>query len=176
MNGLKGLLTILAVATIAVVALAFSSKEPAITGSEAVDASSADNPTMPTFNLSYQDAKVDGVQGSYCSPVAPFTRKEDFQNAVLYHVPGQQMAFFNCDGVRLYLSAPNHRESTSNGFRYLKVDSIENAWKSLEENGADVVSQPRVVQYAPNHNLWMAFFNDTDGNTAAIMSEVPTSA
>jgi methylmalonyl-CoA/ethylmalonyl-CoA epimerase len=31
---------------------------------------------------------------------------------------------------------------------------------------------PHLVARMPDHELWMAFFDDTEGNTLALMSEV----
>jgi hypothetical protein len=32
---------------------------------------------------------------------------------------------------------------------------------------------PRLIAAMPDHDLWMAFFRDSEGNLQALMSEVP---
>ncbi|MDP6451759.1 MAG: hypothetical protein QF898_00495 [SAR202 cluster bacterium] len=182
MNDLSKLGTILTVMAVILAALAISGNASVISdnGIGGVYASGVADPgvrsSTPVANLGYLDETFDGAQSGYCNPAAPFTRKEDFQIAFLNHAPGEQRAFFNCDGARLYLPAPERPEIRSQGFTLLSVESIDSAWSSLEENGLDVVSQPRVVRQDGNRELWMAFFNDRDGNPAAIMSEVQSPA
>lgn len=40
----------------------------------------------------------------------------------------------------------------------------------------DPESQARLVTRMEDHDLWMAFFEDSEGNTMALMSEVPRTA
>ncbi|MGH3075916.1 MAG: VOC family protein, partial [Gaiellales bacterium] len=42
---------------------------------------------------------------------------------VLFEVPGQGMAFFDCQGVRLYLGAAESPEFTSKPLIYFRADS-----------------------------------------------------
>jgi hypothetical protein len=181
MNGIKGLVTILAIGMAVLVVVMFGSNEPSVTYSDAVepthDSSEGVNVApISKANLGYQDDSFDAALVSYCTPVSPFTQKSDFQQAFLYGDPNENWSFYDCDGIRRYLPVPTKSGFESIGFAYLTVDSIEDAWRSFEKNGVDIVSQPRVVHHVADRNLWMAFFNDADGNTAAIMSEVSTSA
>ena len=181
MNGIKALVTFLGIGLVAFVVVTFGSNESSMTYSDAVepthDSSNGGNfAPMPTANLGYQDESFDAALVSYCTPVSPFTQKSNFQQAFLNGDPNENWSFYNCDGVRRYLPVPTESEFEAIGFAFLTVDSIDDAWRSFEENGVDIVSQPQVVHHVADRNLWMAFFNDTDGNTAAVMSEVPTSA
>jgi hypothetical protein len=36
-----------------------------------------------------------------------------------------------------------------------------------------IVESPRVIAPMPDHDLWMSFFRDTEGNVMSLMSEVP---
>jgi len=42
----------------------------------------------------------------------------------------------------------------------------------MKARGAEVESEPHLVAKMPDHELWMAFFKDTEGNFFALMSEV----
>jgi predicted enzyme related to lactoylglutathione lyase len=91
---------------------------------------------------------------------------------LLFQVP-PKMAFFDCGGVRLMLSLPEEAEFDHPGsVLYYKVDDIHGAWAALREGGADLREEPHLLAKMPDHDLWMAFFRDTEGNTLALMSEV----
>ena len=91
----------------------------------------------------------------------------------LFRVPGQPMAFFECDGVRLYLGVPESEEFRSRGVLYFTVDDIEEAHRVLAERGVAFRDGPHVVHRTEDAELHMAFFNDPDGNNLALMAEVP---
>jgi methylmalonyl-CoA/ethylmalonyl-CoA epimerase len=94
----------------------------------------------------------------------------------LFEAP-PQMAFFECGGTRLMLSAVEGAGPAAgqqfNSILYYTVDDIHGAARDLERRGARVERQPHVVAPLPAADLWMAFFRDPDGNLFALMSEVP---
>ena len=84
-----------------------------------------------------------------------------------------KLAFFDCGGVRLMLSLPEEPEFDHPGsILYFKVADIHVTWAALREGGADLRSEPHLVARMPDHELWIAFFKDPEGNTLALMSEV----
>ena len=91
----------------------------------------------------------------------------------LFRVPGQPMAFFDCDGVRLYLGVPESEAYRARGMLYFTVDDIQEAHRALTERGVSFRDPPHVVHRTEDRELHMAFFTDPDGNNLALMSEVP---
>lgn len=91
----------------------------------------------------------------------------------LFRVPGQPMAFFDCDGVRLYLGKPESPEFRSNPVVYFRVDDIDTAYIALEERGVEFRDRPHVVHRTEDSELRMTFFNDPDGTNLVLMAEVP---
>ncbi|MGH3664670.1 MAG: VOC family protein [Egibacteraceae bacterium] len=89
---------------------------------------------------------------------------------LLFRVPGQPMAFFDCDGIRLYLGEPEP-EFRSHPLLYFHVDGIEEAHHDLSERGVAFIDQPHVVHREGATELWMAFFRDPDGTVLALMEE-----
>ncbi len=90
---------------------------------------------------------------------------------LLFQVP--KMAFFDAGGVRLMLGLPEGPEfDHPSSVIYFKVDDIRSAHATLTERQVAFVDQPHLVAKLPDHELWMAFFRDTEGNTLALMSEV----
>ena len=91
---------------------------------------------------------------------------------LLFQAP-PKLAFFDCGGIRLMLSLPEEAEFDHPGsILYYKVDDIQGTWAALRDHGADLRGEPHLVARMPDHELWMAFFRDTEGNTLALMSEV----
>jgi catechol 2,3-dioxygenase-like lactoylglutathione lyase family enzyme len=91
----------------------------------------------------------------------------------LFGVPGQPMAFFDCDGVRLYLGVPESEEFRSRGVLYFTVQDIAEAHLALVDRGVTFRDEPHLVHRTEDRELHMAFFTDPDGNNLALMSEVP---
>ncbi len=88
----------------------------------------------------------------------------------LFQVP--KLAFFELDGIRLMLGlaeAPEHDHPGS--ILYFKVTDIEAAATELEGRGVSFMSPPHLIAKMPDHELWMAFFDDTEGNTLGLMEE-----
>ena len=82
------------------------------------------------------------------------------------------LAFFDCDGVRLMLDVPEDKEFARHGsVLYFKVPDIDAAYKELTAAGVPFRGEPHLIAKLPDHELWMAFFDDTEGNTLALMHE-----
>ncbi len=91
----------------------------------------------------------------------------------LFEAPN--MAFFDCDGVRLMLSAPETSEfDHAPSVLYFKVPDIRLAHRELVGRSVRFEGEPHLITRMPTHELWMAFFRDVENNVLALMSEVPT--
>lgn len=79
-------------------------------------------------------------------------------------------AFFDCGGVRLYLSAgdPAH-----NSLLYFRVRDIEAEVEALRGRGVAIKSAPhRIHVHDDGTEEWMAFFNDPEGGPFGLMSVI----
>ena len=81
------------------------------------------------------------------------------------------LAFFDCDGVRLMLSAAQSGTPSGNSVLYFTVEDIQGCCAELTERGVAVGNGPVLVHSAADYELWMAFFEDPSGNTVAVMEE-----
>lgn len=88
----------------------------------------------------------------------------------LFAAPGA--AFFDADGVRLYLAAPEDAEFAGRATLYFRVNDIHEAVATLEGRGVSFGEGPHVVHRDGTMTLWMAFAKDPDGNNVGLMSEV----
>jgi predicted enzyme related to lactoylglutathione lyase len=91
----------------------------------------------------------------------------------LFSVP-PNLAFFDCDGIRLMLSLPARPEfDHPSSILYFKVDDIQQAAETLMDRGVSFVEQPEFVANMGSYDLWIGAFRDSENNVLAIMSEVP---
>lgn len=91
---------------------------------------------------------------------------------LLFEVP--KMAFFDCAGVRLMLAVAESGEfDHPASILYYRVDQIQNVAEILKAQGVNFLSAPHVAARLPQHELWLGFFRDSEGNTLALMEEVP---
>lgn len=90
---------------------------------------------------------------------------------LLYEFPG--LAFFDCGGVRLMLAEPEKKEfDHPASIIYYRVGDIQQASRTLIDKGIELEHEPRIIATMPDHDLWMFFVRDTEGNLIGLMSEV----
>ncbi len=110
-------------------------------------------------------------------PVADVERAVAFYRDVLrmrflFQAP-PALGFFDCGGVRLMLDASGAAEGAgSGGVLYYTVDDLSAAFEMLTARGVAFEAEPHLVARMPDHELWMAFLRDPDGNLIGLMSEV----
>ena len=85
---------------------------------------------------------------------------------------GPDLAFFQCGDVRLMLSPPSKPEYDHAGsIVYYKVLNLAGTHASIVAKGTAFEAGPHLVAKMPDHELWMAFLHDTEGNLLALMEE-----
>jgi methylmalonyl-CoA/ethylmalonyl-CoA epimerase len=99
-----------------------------------------------------------------------------YQNALglklLFKAP-PGLAFFDCGGVRLMLTRPEKPEFDHPGsILYFAVPDIHAAYSRMQESGVQFEDEPHIVARMPDHDLWMLFFRDSEGNLMGLMSDV----
>lgn len=82
------------------------------------------------------------------------------------------MAFFDCGGTRLMFTRPETPGATHSSIIYYKTDDIQAAAAGMQAQGAQFEAPPHMIAKMPDHDLWMAFLRDSEGNLLALMSEV----
>src|SRR5262245_4754949 len=83
------------------------------------------------------------------------------------------LAFFDCGGVRLMLATPEGGGTAqANSTLYYKVADIQHTFDTLSERGVTFVEKPHLVAKLPDHDLWLAFFRDSEQNLLGLMSEI----
>ena len=103
--------------------------------------------------------------------------RDTLQLKFLFSAPPQspQLAFFDCDGVRLLVDVPSDKEFANHkSIIYFAVDDIRDMHQTLVSRGVSFRDAPHLIAKLPDREVWMAFFDDTEGNTLALMSEPRT--
>jgi DNA-binding CsgD family transcriptional regulator/catechol 2,3-dioxygenase-like lactoylglutathione lyase family enzyme len=85
------------------------------------------------------------------------------------------LAFFDCDGTRLYLGEPeNGKMPDDQSVLYFRVPDIDAAFDTLKGRGVEFEGAPHLIHRHENGiEEWMAFFRDPDRHILALMSQVP---
>jgi catechol 2,3-dioxygenase-like lactoylglutathione lyase family enzyme len=80
------------------------------------------------------------------------------------------LAFFDCGGVRLMLSVPEGAGGGASIIYYV-VPDVQSACDALAARGVNVEHEPHMIARMPDHELWMAFIRDSEGNLVGLMEE-----
>jgi DNA-binding CsgD family transcriptional regulator/catechol 2,3-dioxygenase-like lactoylglutathione lyase family enzyme len=82
------------------------------------------------------------------------------------------LAFFDCDGIRLFLSEAED-SSGAESIIYFNVTDIRAAHAELLERGVEFLGAPHMIhRHSDGTEEWMAAFKDNEGRPLAILSQV----
>ena len=85
---------------------------------------------------------------------------------------GPTLAFLDAGGTRLMLSTGEGEfKPGSSTVIYFRVDDIVAEHAAISARGATFVDTPHLVAKMPDHELWMCFLKDPDGNLLGLMEE-----
>ena len=86
--------------------------------------------------------------------------------------PSDNLAFVACGATRIMLSTPQgHGEAGKNSIPYFKVSGLEDFFAGALGRGAVFEREPRLIARMPDHDLWIGFLKDPDGNLVGLMEE-----
>lgn len=82
-----------------------------------------------------------------------------------------KLSFFDCGGTRLFLE--ERAEPAPESVLYLRVPDINVAYQELQARGISFVSAPHLIhRHDDAMEEWLAFFEDLEGRTLALMCQV----
>jgi DNA-binding CsgD family transcriptional regulator/catechol 2,3-dioxygenase-like lactoylglutathione lyase family enzyme len=87
------------------------------------------------------------------------------------------LAFFDCGGIRLFLSGRQEEAiAPGDSVLYFRTDDIDGEYRRLLARGVTFKGAPHLIhRHASGVEEWMAFFEDPDGKTLALMSQIAPS-
>jgi len=79
------------------------------------------------------------------------------------------MAFVLAGSVRIMLAIPDSAEFNHPGsVLYFDTRDIDADCTALQALGVEILREPFVVHNEDNHEFWLAFFRDSEGNTLGL--------
>ena len=85
---------------------------------------------------------------------------------------GPELAFLDAGGIRIMLTTPKgHRSVGANSILYFKVSRIDETYSALLARGATSEHAPQLTAKMPDHELWIGFLRDPDGNLVGLLKE-----
>lgn len=88
---------------------------------------------------------------------------------------GPNLAFLMAGDVRLMLTVNENPDFAGSSTVYFRVPDVSDAVRSLQGQ-AEIVDPPHLVADMGDHELWMAFFRDSEGQIRGLMEERRKSA
>ena len=86
--------------------------------------------------------------------------------------PGPNLAFLAAGSIRIMLTTPQGAGTVGkNSIIYFKVADIVAMHTLLLDRGATNERGPQLAVKMPDHDLWLAFLRDSDGNLVGLMEE-----
>jgi methylmalonyl-CoA/ethylmalonyl-CoA epimerase len=113
--------------------------------------------------------------GQIALTVRDLARAKDFYQNTLgmkFLFDAGAMAFFQCGSIRLMIGLSEEPVTIGGTILYFRVPDIKKVHGVLTEKSVAFVQPPHLVARMPDHELWMAFLKDPEGNTLGLMSEV----
>jgi predicted enzyme related to lactoylglutathione lyase len=102
--------------------------------------------------------------------VLPFYR--DVLGLTFLFSPSANLAFLAAGSVRIMLSTPQGSGMVGhNSVLYFKVHEIAGTHAAIVGRGAKEERAPQLAAKLPDHDLWISFVRDPDGNLIGLMEE-----
>ena len=86
--------------------------------------------------------------------------------------PIPNLAFLAAGSIRIMLSTPQGAGIVGgNSTLYFKVNNLSAAFPEIIARGATSERGPQLAAKLPDHDLWIGFIRDPDGNLIGLMEE-----
>jgi len=86
--------------------------------------------------------------------------------------PSADLAFVQAGDVRIMLSTPQGAGTVgANSIIYFSVETIEQTFATFVGKGAASERPPALAAKMPDHELWIGFLRDPDGNLVGLLEE-----
>jgi catechol 2,3-dioxygenase-like lactoylglutathione lyase family enzyme len=85
---------------------------------------------------------------------------------------GPNLAFLQAADIRIMLSTPQGSGAVgANSILYFRADNIESTHSTFVSLGATNERLPQLAAKMSDHELWIGFLRDPDGNLVGLMEE-----
>jgi methylmalonyl-CoA/ethylmalonyl-CoA epimerase len=117
--------------------------------------------------------------GQVAITASNLARSRDFYQNVLgmqFLFEAGSMAFFQCGKIRFAIGTSPDKPSSGGTILYFRVADIQETYALLAAKGVEFIQKPHLVARMADHELWIAFLRDPDGNPVGLMSEMSLAA
>jgi catechol 2,3-dioxygenase-like lactoylglutathione lyase family enzyme len=87
----------------------------------------------------------------------------------LFEAPN--MAFFECGDIRLYLSGEGAGHASGSPYIYFRTPDLAGTLANLTQRKVAIHQEPHIIARMPDHDLWLMWIKDSEGNLLGIMEE-----
>jgi predicted enzyme related to lactoylglutathione lyase len=116
------------------------------------------------------DIRQIAITVSDVSTALPFYR--DILGLTFLFSPAANLAFLAAGNVRIMLSTPQGAGAVGhNSILYFNAPDIAAMHAAVVQRGAKNERAPQLAAKMPDHELWIAFVRDPDGNLVGLMEE-----
>jgi len=110
------------------------------------------------------------ITGSDVAAAVAYYR--DVLGLVFLFSAGPQLAFLTDGSIRIMLSTPQGAGAVgANSILYFSVVDIEATHAAMIERGSATERAPQLAAKMRDHDLWIGFLRDPDGNLVGLMEE-----
>jgi predicted enzyme related to lactoylglutathione lyase len=125
--------------------------------------------------MSEAPARISEI-GQIAVVVSDVARARRFYGDILGLTPlfdaGPNLSFFAAGSVRIMLTTPQGAgEVGKNSVLYFKTAALDAMYRAAVQRGALPDRGPQLTARLPDHELWIAFVRDPDGNLVGLMEE-----
>jgi len=119
---------------------------------------------------------VPGEIGQIAITVSDVAKAKAFYHGILglkfLFDAGPNLAFLSAGSVRIMLTTSQGSGAPGkNSILYFKVSGVESAYAAAVAAGATAERAPQLTARMPDHELWIGFVRDPDGNLVGLMEE-----
>jgi predicted enzyme related to lactoylglutathione lyase len=125
---------------------------------------------MPETRVSLSEIRQIAVTVSDVSKAKAFYK--DILGLQFLFDAGPNLAFLAAGSIRIMLTTPQgHGAPGQNSILYFKTTDITRTYEEMVARGATPERGPQMTARMPDHELWLAFLRDHDGNLVGLMEE-----
>lgn len=86
--------------------------------------------------------------------------------------PSSTLAFLGAGSIRIMLSTPQGAGVLGgNSTLYFKTSDLSAVFSAIVSRGGESEREPQLAAKLPDHELWIGFLRDPDGNLIGVMEE-----
>ena len=122
--------------------------------------------------MNYAVGRIQQVAVTVANVDAALVYYRDILGLSFLFSPGPNLTFLTDGSVRIMLSTPQGAGTVrANSILYFQVSDIEKSYEAIVARGSAAERPPQLAAHMPDHDVWIGFLRDPDGNLIGLMEE-----